>query len=265
MTINDPSPPGTDNLHDLLALYALDALDADDRALVERRLATDAQARLALDELRATVGELHDAFEPLEPPDRPKERVLARIDASLASEHISQRARVPAPETALARLLRALWPALALAAIVLAFGLGAWGLSLRQQLLATQAQLADVEQQAALLQAPDLRVASLPPSKTAPPTARITFMSAASSSQGLLMVSGLPPVAANWTYQLWLLKGGQPVSAGLFNVDASGAARLHIVATEPMADFQQAGITIEPAGGSPAPTLTALVSIGPID
>ena len=136
---------------------------------------------------------------------------------------------------------------------------------MRQQLFTAQQRLAAAQQEAALLQSPDLRVASLPPSKTAPPTARITFVSTASGNQGLLTVAGLPPVAANQTYQLWLLKDGKPVSAGLLNVDANGAGRLAVASSEPMANYQQAGITVEPAGGSASPTLSALVSIGAID
>ncbi len=192
-------------LEGLIALYALGALDEDDRARVERRLATDPQARAQFDQMRETVGALHNDVVPVFPSARPKQRVMARVDAALYSERPQPN---PQSKGGLAGILRLLWPALALASLVLAIGLGAWGISLQQQLSRAQ-------QEATLFQAPDVQVASLPPSASAPQNARITFVKSASQNKALLNVNGLPALPSSQTYQLWLLKDGQPVSAGL--------------------------------------------------
>ncbi len=242
-------------IEDLIALHALGALDEHDRARVERHLASDPQARAQYDQMRETVTALHNNIVSVEPSERPRQRVLARVDAALYSEQPQTK---PQAQSSLARVLRVLWPALAVASLVLAVGLGAWGISLRQQLSRAQ-------QEAALFQASDVQVASLPPNEGTPQNARITFVKSASLNRALLTVNGLPVLPSNRTYQFWLLKDGQPVSAGLLAVAADGTGRINVASAEPINVYQQAGITVEPAGGSATPTLTALVSIGPIN
>jgi anti-sigma-K factor RskA len=251
----EANTPDGDALEDLIALYALDALDADDRARVERRLVADSAARRMLDQHLDTVAILGISEASVLPAARSKERIFTRIDAEAFSRGVS-----PKPASAWDRIKRALLaasPVLAISALVLAIGLGAWGVSLQQQLSRAQ-------QEAALLQSRGLRVASLPRADTAPAAAQVSFISAPQSKTGLLTVNGLTPLASNETYQFWLLKGGQPVSAGLFVVDANGSGKMIVQSSEPIGAFEQAGITVEPAGGSATPTLTALVSIGNI-
>jgi anti-sigma-K factor RskA len=251
--------PEGDALEDLIALYALDALDADDRARVERRLTADPQARRLLDQHLETIAVLGASGAPVPPSTRAKERVFARIDAEAFSR--GERGAAATPPSLWDRLRRVILvasPVLAIAALALAIGLGAWGISLQQQ-------LARAQQEVALLQAPGLRVASLPRAETGPASAQASFLSAPQANSGLLTVSGLTPLSADQTYQFWLLKDGQPMPAGTFNVDAAGNGKLIVQANEPIGAFQQAGITVEPAGGSAAPTLTALVSIGSIE
>ncbi len=248
----DPDP-----IEELIALYALDALDADDRAWVESRLATDARARAQLDEFRRTIGHLHASAAAAQPPARVKERVMARINADLASRGV-----VTSRERTWDCLKRLLFPfslAVAAASLILAIGLGAWAISLQGQL--TQAQ-----QELALLQSPSLRVVSLPRADTpvAAAGAQANLLLSPQSATAVLTVNGLPPLSADQTYQFWLLRGGQPIPAGTFNVSADGTGKLVVQAGEPLGAFDQAGITIEPAGGSTTPNLAALISIGSI-
>lgn len=254
--MSDTAPSGNDaSLEDWIALYALDALDADDRAQVERRLATDPRARALLDEFRQTIGHLHADATAVPPPPAVKARVLARVDADLVS-----RGATPRPESAWDRVKRALFPlslALTAVSIVLAVGLGAWAASL-------QRQLAQAQQELALLQAPDLRIVSLPRADTGPVGAQANLLLSPQRSVAVLTVHGLSPLPADKTYEFWLLRGGQPIPAGTFNVDANGSGRLIVQAADPLSTFDQAGITVEPAGGSATPTLSALVSIGSI-
>jgi anti-sigma-K factor RskA len=240
------------DLDDLIALYALGALDDADRAKVERRLATDARARTLLDEMRETVGALHSNVASVEPPARAKTRVLSRVDASLYSMALSK------PPNAVQRLLQMLWPVLAVASLTIAIGVGTWAISLQQQLTQAQHELA-------IVQAPGVRVAALTPVEAAPQTAQISFIAAPNTQRGLLTVAGLPQVAVNQTYQFWLLKDGQPVPAGLLSVDASGSGKLIVTASEAIGNYQQAGLTVEPAGGSASPTLANLITLGQIN
>ncbi len=74
------------------------------------------------------------------------------------------------------------------------------------------------------------------------------------SNVALLCVYALPELEPGKTYQAWLVEDGRRVSAGTFNVNPDGYGALLIQAGRPVTDFQQLGITVEPAGGSPAPT-----------
>ncbi|APC49516.1 hypothetical protein BME96_15520 [Virgibacillus halodenitrificans] len=66
------------------------------------------------------------------------------------------------------------------------------------------------------------------------------------SKKLVVQVDGLPKLAGSHTYQVWLLKDGERLNAGIFNTDDSGAGILTytLPADE---DFDQIGITREPA------------------
>ena len=63
----------------------------------------------------------------------------------------------------------------------------------------------------------------------------------------------LPALAPDKTYQLWWIEGGKPVSAGVFNVDERGTGSVQ-VERAPTGATDAWAVTIEPAGGVPAPT-----------
>jgi anti-sigma-K factor RskA len=66
--------------------------------------------------------------------------------------------------------------------------------------------------------------------------------------------SNLPALPAGRIYQIWLVAGGPPVSAGLIAPDESGRSvgifRTPVDVTGPVT----VAVTIEPAGGVTAPT-----------
>jgi anti-sigma-K factor RskA len=74
------------------------------------------------------------------------------------------------------------------------------------------------------------------------------------SGRVVLLGHALPPAPAGSSYQLWLIHDGQPISAGVFDVDASGRARLETAAAAPGPGDVAVAVTIEPAGGVPAPS-----------
>ncbi|WP_345799885.1 anti-sigma factor [Microbacterium sp. AZCO] len=70
-----------------------------------------------------------------------------------------------------------------------------------------------------------------------------------SSGKAVLVTDGLDEAGAKQTYELWFVRGGTPVSAGVFDTDRAGDA------TTLLDGSMQAGdtiaVTVEPAGGSP--------------
>ena len=70
-----------------------------------------------------------------------------------------------------------------------------------------------------------------------------------------LIIYDMPPLPQGKVYQFWLIDpNGNRTSGGTFSVDAQGRGWVLIRSPKPLSNFQSVGITIEPEGGSPAPT-----------
>jgi len=90
----------------------------------------------------------------------------------------------------------------------------------------------------------------LPPA----PTARGRIMWHAQAG-GLLVATGLPAPPEGKTYQLWAIAGSNvPFSAGVFTVDASGTGSLSVRPLPGVSAVNTFAVTLEPAGGLPAPS-----------
>jgi anti-sigma-K factor RskA len=76
---------------------------------------------------------------------------------------------------------------------------------------------------------------------------------------GMLLAMNMPALAEGRTYQLWLVSGGVPTSAGMFVVDDRGMGMLEL-SDMPIGDYEVAAVTAEPMTGSPAPTSTILIA-----
>lgn len=73
--------------------------------------------------------------------------------------------------------------------------------------------------------------------------------------RALLQIANLPLISAQNDYQLWFIRDGQPVSAGVFGVrDTTGDNFFKIENLRESADQGAFAITLEPQGGSPQPT-----------
>ncbi len=83
------------------------------------------------------------------------------------------------------------------------------------------------------------------------------------AKKAVLYATGLPRPPAGKDYQLWVIEGQTPRSEGVFPVDETGRAT-HVLPEVPAAGGVGAfAVTIEPAGGVPAPT-GAMVLLGSV-
>jgi anti-sigma-K factor RskA len=105
----------------------------------------------------------------------------------------------------------------------------------------------------AILTAPDVARVDLAGQQPVSPAA--TARAFWSRSRGMVFnASNLPPLPAGRTYQLWVVTAQAPISAGLLTPDTQGSVS-EVFNTPP--DIPQPvamAVTIEPAGGVPAPT-----------
>jgi anti-sigma-K factor RskA len=257
---------------DELALwYASDSLQPAERETVEAHLKSCDACRAAMEEARLTVEALAANEQPQAPSLATKQKLMARIDADLAAAgsatqpltRWSSAAKV-APGAERPNSLHSLlawwrdWsPGVAAVAVALAIVVFVWNLTLQEQLAGARAELA-------LFTDPGLRIASLPVSGQAQPASVARFYSNPTSTTAILMIFGAKRLNSDQTYEFWLIRNGQPVPAGIFNTDAAGVGRLIVRSTDPIGSYDQAGITVERAGGAQTPNMNALVFVGPI-
>jgi anti-sigma-K factor RskA len=87
------------------------------------------------------------------------------------------------------------------------------------------------------------------------PGAEALFEANTRGTEATLRVTGLMPLDSSQQYQLWLIKpDGTRDSGAVFSVQADGSAVIQISPPEQLDHYQRLGVSIEPAGGSPAPT-----------
>lgn len=261
--------PTHDSARDDVGLYALGALDGEARAAFEQHLAGCEECQHELRLLTPVVAALAHAVPQVEPSAGLRERVLAATgqprnaatdveddDASFAAGGASRWA----------------WLAAA-AALVVSVGLGGYAMRLQSRVDALSARLADAERTLAatrsevvearralgdsqsnlrILLAPDLSRVTLDGQGAA---ARARGRAYFSPSTGLLFTAtDLPPLPPGRTYQLWVVTATAPASAGLLTPDATGAATTIVDAPAITGAPVAFAVTLEPAGGVPAPT-----------
>lgn len=93
------------------------------------------------------------------------------------------------------------------------------------------------------------------------PDSRVTVFWQKATSEVLLSVNNLPQPAENQQYQLWAIVGGKPVDAGLLATNQQTEVFQQMKA---VSQAQAFAITLEPKGGSAAPTLDQMYVMGAI-
>lgn len=258
---------------DELALwYISGGLLPAERADVEAHLQTCAACRAAMDDARVTLAALAAGEAPAAPAPAVKQRLMTRVDADIAAATAALRlpasgnARAPkTPATpavpGVLQSLLAWWynwaPGVAALSVALTIALLVWNLSLQQQVATARTELA-------LFTDPGLRIASLPVAGQAQPSSIARLYSNPSATTAILLIFGAKRLSADQTYEFWLIRNGQAVPAGIFNADPAGTGRLLVRSSDAIGNYDQAGITIERAGGASTPNMNALVFVGPI-
>ena len=247
-------------IEELLPFYALDALTDEDRELVEAYLRTHPEARQNLDEMAKAVSALPYGTVPIEPSVRTKEALMARVA-------VDQKPRTSKPEQA-PRPREMSW-----VNIFQAFGLGAatvaivWAVVLNIQLSQMKSQVALLNEalvaQSNALNEINAKLAQTPAVETitislkgtdVQPQAQGQLIADPNKNSAVLVIDGLDQLEPGKTYQVWLIDGGGPKSAGLLRVDANGQAVLIVTSELTIGEFNALGISVEPEGGSQQPT-----------
>lgn len=254
-----------EQMEELLTFYALDAVTDAERQQVEAYVSANPEARLRLDEMLSTASALAYASEPLEPPAALKRTLMDRVNADAEKRFAS-----PAPirTSVWSRFIESILPrtgslfpqAVAAFSLFIALGIGAWGLSLRNELKSLQAQMAQLQEQVGQ-QREVLTLLALPTAQTYvvagtahQPGSHGKLIADSETGSAVLVVAGLQQLEAGKTYEFWLIEGETPVAAGIFEVNEQGRAVLKISHAVMPGSYDAIGVSVEPEGGSEQPT-----------
>ncbi len=245
-------------LEEIYPAFALDAVDAPERARVERHLAECPACAQIVATYRPVVELLPFAAPPAEPPAHLKQRVLAALQPA-APRRPARTAVHFDLASRFADFFRA--PVFAAATFALVIAFGVWNVALQSQLthqaafnqqmqgeMARQREfvsaIAYADSQPRLMQATDAAFHAVGRLYVAPELHALA-----------LIVYDLPTLPTQQVYQVWLIDhAGGRTSGGMFTVDDEGSGWLVIELPRALEQFQGVGITVEPAGGSPQPT-----------
>ncbi|HLH16797.1 MAG TPA: anti-sigma factor [Bryobacteraceae bacterium] len=124
----------------------------------------------------------------------------------------------------------------------------------REELGRSSAQTAALREALDLIQAPETRVVTFGSGETQPPRGRVFVH----PTGVVLVASHLPAPPPGKVYEMWVIRGGRPQPAGLFQSDRQGNA-IHLYRpSAPVAPSDVVAVTVEPANGSSAPTSAPL-------
>ncbi|GGD83442.1 anti-sigma factor [Microbacterium murale] len=242
---------------ELAAGHALHALSDADEQRYAHALADHPQWQAIADDDVETAHLLADASSTAAPPAGIRAALLAQIATMPQGDDAATPAaadQVHEVEDPLLRPPRR-WgrTIFALAAcLVLLAGLGFGIVALTSQLTTPASVVALNEIQSAT----DAQKASVELESGAVATAHWST----SVGSAVLVADGLEPLSDDQTYELWFVRGDEPVPAGLFEADAGDATALLEGA---MHEGDVIAVTVEPAGGSPTgqPTSDPIIAI----
>ena len=218
-------------LHELTAAYALDALDERETAEYEEHLARCERCREELAGFRETAAALAYAVETPEPPAGLRDRIVAHA--------VAERPNV----VPLRPRWRSLPGAIAAVAACAALGLGLWSASLSRSLDRERDTNEAFGRAAAIL--------ADPAATRVPLSGDYGTLVVRDTGQAALVMHRLPEAPSGKTYEAWVIEGGKPRPAGLFE---GGSGPQAVVLDAPVPDGAQVAATIERDGGVDAPT-----------
>jgi len=242
--------------------YVLGSLDHDERAAFEAHLAECDECAAEVRALRGVTSALAHAVPQRTPRSELRQRALASLPGASTP---------PSPARWQMGAGRNLLPLAA--TLVLAVGVAAYAARLQTRVDDLEARLAQALVQASaadsavadarrvgaelqsamgVLSAPDLVRIDLAGQPAAPlATGRAQW----SRARGMVFAaSNLPALPAGGVYQVWVVTGPAPVSAGLLTADTLGDGLVFFSTPPDIAPPTAVAVTLEPTGGVPAPT-----------
>jgi len=231
-----------DDVAALISAYALGALEPDQEALAEEHIAASDDCRRAYEDALETSAALALAVADSEPSAGLRDRIVAAARAEGVAPAAAPAVAAAGPGWR-SRLSGFLTPSGGFAVVGVACAIVLALVAVSQHNSASSARDRQ-EALSALLAAPDSRVVSIERADGSGAVGRVIV----SQGRGAL-VSSLKPAPSGRTYQAWGIPdgGGAPVPLPTFSKPG-------VVILDDIGDYTQLAVTVEPSGGSKAPS-----------
>ena len=232
---------------EMIPARALSALDAAEERALNEHLENCDECRKELEEWQATAATLAVVADPVEPSPKVRERILSEVRNELSAPEV-----IPFRSTS-----RNIWRSFgslgAMAAVVLFTALIVGLVVLWRENNAVKEDLAKVNEFIQLAKTPGAKVSELKGVDLgAGATATLAYDK---TGHAMLMAAKLPNVPQGKAYQLWFIVGKNPPMPGkTFSPDSAGKGVLKDQMPKEALDSAIFAITLEPEGGSNAPT-----------
>src|ERR1044071_8700949 len=231
----------------MIPARALSALDATEERALNEHLENCDECRKELEDWQATAATLAVVADPVEPSPKVRERILSEVRKDLSTAEV-----IPFRSTS-----RNIWRSFgslgAMAAVVLLTALIVGLVVLWRQNLSMQNELARSREFVELVTTPGARVSELKGIDLgAGATASLAYDQ---NGRAMLMANKLPDPPKGKAYQLWFIVGNKPPMPGkTFSPDNTGKGMLKDQMPREAMDSAIFAVTMEPEGGSSAPT-----------
>jgi len=255
--------------------YCLGALDEAERQALERHLkdGCDECQRLVV-EMLAVPNFLSFASEAHPPPRKLKERILAQIQPAKARVPAAAEKVVDRIEEATYRALqksRRRWMgasaalAFALVIVILLFARQSVVLKNNLNVLQTQLQISEQvvtqlqmelehrQQMINVFQSEAVKLVYLKGTGPTPQASGSVYWDS-ENDQAVFCAFNLPTPPADKDYQLWMIRGSEPIDAGVFSIDEQGKGLSFFKTIPEDRELSAFAVTLEPKGGRPQPT-----------
>jgi anti-sigma-K factor RskA len=228
-----------DDIHELTAPYALDALDEQEVREFEQHLRDCEHCRDEVAMLRETAASLAYDSPAVAPPPELRARILATARAERGNV-VPLRPRWAAPVAAVAAV-----------AACAAVALGVWAATLDHTLGNRDAALRDQARALAVAANPDARRIAL--------TGGHGALVVTPDGRAALLLSGMPEPGAGKVFEAWVISGGAAKPAGVFSGKGSSTA---VALERGVPTGATVAVTIERSGGAQQPTSTPILRSG---
>jgi anti-sigma-K factor RskA len=234
-----------DEMNELYELYVLGVLEPEETASIEEHVRDQCEYCVGhIAEASLVAASLSNLAELQKPPSRLRQRIIA----SVKPEQTKNRGWLWAV---------AVLSAACVALVALAIGSASSIRIYREQISELTAERGQLREAVEILSRSETRTVQF--GRADNQAHGRVFVN---RNRGLVFVgSQLPQLAANRTFQLWLIPAaGAPQSAGIFRPNPAGDF-VNVRTTPIDTGVQAVAVSVEPSGGSPAPTTTPILVV----